>query len=482
MPLADTDTGLVYLTSRGDANLRVWQYNSGGAKSTPLKEIINSRLGGDPVLDACLLPKAACDIKGCEVARVLRLTQKSVDPVRVELPRRDKSKIDQSVFVDTCARQAEPPMSAAEFVAGDQAIPSPPIVSVVDAVAAVSGGGGGGGVKGSKKMTSARPASGSGGSVGGESKQQGNGSGAAVPSASEPSTSAEDQSAAMEDARATGRRQRAANAFGHVSKFKYIRLEAPGERNVDKTWFNLKVNTSASDAMPIAASATRFALPWQSGGGGPIFVGSLASPGKAPSGNAVPLLAGHKERVVSLQFNPFDPQVLATGSDDADIRLWRFDGADTNTAQVQAVVGGHLRSIRSLLWHPVAGDVLASASSDETVRLWNCGEGGGGLSGTAAVTAEFDEAPISMSWNVDGSSLAVAGRKTVFVVDPRMSGENKQTMLENTHAGAKGQRVVWLKDKNRMFTVGSTKTAGREFKLWDVRKAGEAVTTVAVDR
>ena len=81
MPLADTDTGLVYLTSRGDASLRIWRYNS-GAKSTPLKEIINSRLGGDPVLDACLLPKAACDIKGCEMARLLRLTQKSVDPVR----------------------------------------------------------------------------------------------------------------------------------------------------------------------------------------------------------------------------------------------------------------------------------------------------------------------------------------------------------------------------------------------------------------
>ena len=77
------------------------------------------------------------------MARVLRLTQKSVDPVRVELPRRDKSRIDETVFVDTCARASEAPMSAAEFAAGEVDIPPPAIVSVVEAVAAVKSSGGG---------------------------------------------------------------------------------------------------------------------------------------------------------------------------------------------------------------------------------------------------------------------------------------------------------------------------------------------------
>ena len=174
---------------------------------------------------------------------------------------------------------------------------------------------------------------------------------------------------------------------------------------------------------------------------------------------------------------------MASGSDDADIRLWRFDSEDTNTAKAHGLMGGHLRGVRSLLWHPVAANVLASASSDNTVRLWNCENASSEAAGMdAVVTTEFDEAPISMSWNADGSSLAVAGRKTVFVVDPRIPGKDKQAVLENTHTGAKGQRVVWLRDTNRMFTVGSTKTAGREFKLWDMRNASSPTKTVSIDR
>ena len=470
MPLADTDTGLIYLTSRGDTSLRVWHFkgsNSGNSSLQPIKEIVNSRLEGDPVLDTCLLPKAACDVKGCEMARILRLTQKSIDPVRIELPRRDKSRIDEEIFADTCARLSSAPMSASEFISGEIEMASPPLVSVKEAVASVQSSGGGS--QGPQKMVAA--ASGSSG----ESKE----SGSHDNNKSKNSQDFEEISA--EDTAAEARRKRASAAFSNQSKFKYIRLEAPGERNVQKTWFNLKVNTSASDAMPISASKSRFAVPWKSVGGGPIFVGRIDKPGKAASGNDVPLLTGHKERVMSIQFNPFDEQIMASGSDDADVRIWRFDGADVNNAQCQGVFGGHIRGVRNLLWNPVAKDVLASASSDNSVKIWNCSNAGGEKSPESLVTSNFEEAPMSLSWNYDGSSLAVAGRKTVFIVDPRVSGEI-QSSIQNTHDGSKGQRIVWLRDANRMFTVGSTKSAAREFKLWDMRKADSPVITTAIDR
>ena len=119
----------VYLTSRGDTGLRIWHVNPSGSKTTALKEINNSRLAGNPVLDFCLLPKPALDAVGCEMARLLRLTQNSIDPVRVEIPRKDKSRLDEGLFVDTVERGEAAPLSSADFVAGAD-IPAPPVVSV----------------------------------------------------------------------------------------------------------------------------------------------------------------------------------------------------------------------------------------------------------------------------------------------------------------------------------------------------------------
>jgi hypothetical protein len=67
-----------------------------------------------------------------------------------------------------------------------------------------------------------------------------------------------------EDQAADRRRQKATSAFGGQSKYKYIRCDAPGERNVDKTWYNLKMDTSDTNSMLIAASKEHFVVPWQS--------------------------------------------------------------------------------------------------------------------------------------------------------------------------------------------------------------------------
>jgi coronin-1B/1C/6 len=78
-------------------------------------------------------------------------------------------------------------------------------------------------------------------------------------------------------------------------------------------------NTSASLHGPLIAASTKFfATPWK-GGGGPVFVSRLDKLGKVEPNPH--LLLGHKAPVLDLAFYPFDDTVLATGGDDALIKV-----------------------------------------------------------------------------------------------------------------------------------------------------------------
>ena len=246
IPKVDVDTGLLYVTSRGDTGFRILEWKAGGSK---IKEIKHCRLNGDPVLDVCLLPKSSLDVVGCEMARLLRLTQGSIDPVRVELPRKDKSKIDTEIYMDTDARVAS--MDVASFLAaatGDD-VSAPTLVSVVDAVTSLNQGSS----KKKKKMTESTTSS----TTSSTSTEQ-------ERATSTPQGETKGVTTTEEDQAADRRRQKATSAFGGQSKYKYIRCDAPGERNVDKTWYNLKMDTSDTNSMLIAASKEHFVVPWQS--------------------------------------------------------------------------------------------------------------------------------------------------------------------------------------------------------------------------
>ncbi len=74
-------------------------------------------------------------------------------------------------------------------------------------------------------------------------------------------------------------------------------------------------------------------------------------------------LEGHTGWVLSVAFSP-DGALLASGSNDNTVRLWRVsDGAQLRTLE------GHTDEVRSVAFSP-DGRLLASGSRDGTVRLW----------------------------------------------------------------------------------------------------------------
>jgi hypothetical protein len=78
--------------------------------------------------------------------------------------------------------------------------------------------------------------------------------------------------------------------------------------------------------------------------------------------------AGHGSHVNSVAFSP-NGTLLATGSDDTTIKLWRVsDGAFVRT------LAGHTSSVNSIAFSP-DGTLLVLGSSDRTVRLWRVSDG-----------------------------------------------------------------------------------------------------------
>jgi len=88
--------------------------------------------------------------------------------------------------------------------------------------------------------------------------------------------------------------------------------------------------------------------------------------------NCVATLARHSSSVLSVAFHPTAP-LLATGSFDKTAKLWRFslDGSAANNMQPTCVatLEGYRSSLRSVAFHPTA-PLLATGSEDSIVKLW----------------------------------------------------------------------------------------------------------------
>ncbi len=172
-------------------------------------------------------------------------------------------------------------------------------------------------------------------------------------------------------------------------------------------------------------------------------------------------LEGHTDIVWGVSFSP-DGEILASGSRDRTVKLWRPDGTLLQT------LNGHSDAITSLSFSH-NGQFLASASLDKTVQIWR----------KNPATEEFDPEPqvtlnghrdwiYSVNFSPDGSLLATGSKdNTVKLWYP----DGKLVKILRGHQ----DWVNWVSfspDGQLLASASDDKTV----KIW--RKDGSLVTTL----
>ncbi|MFB2897640.1 WD40 repeat domain-containing protein [Aerosakkonemataceae cyanobacterium BLCC-F50] len=210
---------------------------------------------------------------------------------------------------------------------------------------------------------------------------------------------------------------------------------------------NFKVNRNSLDALIDAVKAGKRLqrLPWS--GTDQELQGSVLS-ALAQSVSWVReqnRLEGHQQIVQTVTFSP-DGQMLATGSYDNTVKLWRRDGSLFNT------LSGHKDAVMSVRFSP-DGKMIASGSQDGTVRLW---DSNGNL--IRVIPAHDNSWVMSVSFSPDGQTIASASNdKTVKLW--RLDGELLHTLKGHRNLV---RQVSFSPKGNRIITVSDDQT----IKLW----------------
>ena len=79
------------------------------------------------------------------------------------------------------------------------------------------------------------------------------------------------------------------------------------------------------------------------------------------------LASGHRDTVLCLATCPRDPSLLATGSKDREVRLWRLEG---DSLACLVVGSGHTEALGGMAFSPEDGSRLYTVSKDTTLKVW----------------------------------------------------------------------------------------------------------------
>ncbi|KAH9257798.1 hypothetical protein BASA81_003816 [Batrachochytrium salamandrivorans] len=414
----DLDTNLVYFMGHQDANIRVYEKSVGsGANGAALAPLGNFTLNG-PSASVCLAPKQMLHHNEFEVDRLLRFGVKSVQQVSIRIPRKPLSAYED-LFPPTRSNIIEA-LTVNEYVAGRNA---PPV-----------------------KMDMFAPV-------------------VVAPSPIVVETALEEEEPTLQDP------GRFSKFLGFQAKMKYNKIV---QSNKDQSLFGITPGDFPGDANLLACSSQFVALPWKSIAGGAVYIKSTTPESFQGKLKGEPILVqSHGDKVSCIQFSELDQTLLATGGEDACVRVYRVpesginsQGDATKLVESSIRLQGHRLGLRGVSFHRVCANLLTTFASDETVKIWDVESGAElvDLSGMPAVG--------NVDWSYNGNLLAIACKdSSVRVVDPRAPASTKQLLtIPQTHEGLKASRVCWL-DTNTLLTTGFGKTGDRQFRLWDLKTA-----------
>eukprot|EP00753_Platysulcus_tardus_P018248 PLAT6794.3.p2 GENE.PLAT6794.3~~PLAT6794.3.p2 ORF type:complete len:479 (-),score=217.08 PLAT6794.3:145-1524(-) len=134
MPFFDEDTNMLYLAGKGDGNIRYYELDP---KSAPFAYQLDQYRTAKSARGMCVIPKRHGNILRCEVARMLKLTRDTVEPLSFIVPRKSDM-FQPDIFPDTYA--GIPGMDSTAWFGGENKEPMK-VSLAPDGGGATSGGG-----------------------------------------------------------------------------------------------------------------------------------------------------------------------------------------------------------------------------------------------------------------------------------------------------------------------------------------------------
>eukprot|EP00121_Abeoforma_whisleri_P015013 Awhi_evm1s13841 len=112
IPFYDPDLQILYLAGKGDGNIRYYEIDD----NKPFVHFLTEYKSSNPQRGFGFLPKRACNVGGCEIARFYKLhPQNIVEPISMIVPRKSDA-FQDDIFPDTVGDQ--PSCSVEDFLAG----------------------------------------------------------------------------------------------------------------------------------------------------------------------------------------------------------------------------------------------------------------------------------------------------------------------------------------------------------------------------
>jgi len=240
-----------------------------------------------------------------------------------------------------------------------------------------------------------------------------------------------------------------------------------------ENYLNIRLGGGGGDANLVKANTSYFGITVSSGGGSLAIV-DYNNTGRLPAQPAV--LDGHKGPVIDFDFNPFHEGIVASGGDDAVVKVWGIppDGLTENSTDALVDLHGHLRKINGVRFHPTAEHVLATMSYDKTIKVWDIEKE------THVSDISAGEVPLDLIWNYNGSLLLGTFKdKKTKIFDPRTGEETSSVVSSDT---PKSSKLCWLGKENKFISTAFTRQSKRQFKIWDPRNLKKPIKATDIDQ
>ncbi|XP_012867015.1 PREDICTED: coronin-7 isoform X3 [Dipodomys ordii] len=253
-----------------------------------------------------------------------------------------------------------------------------------------------------------------------------------------------------------------------VSKFRHTEARPPRR----EAWISdIRAGTTPTCGSHIKSSCSLIAF----NSDRPGVLGIVPLDGHGEDKRHVAYLGCHSDLVTDLDFSPFDDFLLATGSADRTVKLWRLPGPGQDLPSVPGVVlGPEELPVEVLQFHPAVDGVLVSTAG-RAVKVWDATK-----QQPLAELVSHGDLVQSAVWSRDGALVGTTCKdKQLRIFDPRAS--DKASQSTQAHENSRESQLVWTGSKEYLVSTGFNQMREREVKFWDTRVFSSALSSLTLD-